>query len=193
MYGDWGFEWEDAVAMTDCSLGPRPRTSMYDTFGALGIGADGYVLDIGGRDAAQALELARRFGCRVLSVDPVQANIDWGAEDIANHEFGHLVENKLGTINHISAPNDTFDAIFSRVEYVESYVIEEMITEMLAANPELGEELAERKAADPEFAADPWAIRYWFYAKTPYYDSRVNIYPIGSLDSREVVDGLPLE
>jgi len=86
-----------------------------------------------------------------------------------------------------------FDAVFERVEYVESYVIEEMIPGMLAENPELATELAERKAADPEFAADPSAIRYWFYSKTPYFDQRVGIYPIGSLDSREVVDGLPLE
>jgi hypothetical protein len=83
-----------------------------------------------------------------------------------------------------------FDAIFERVEYVESYVIEEMIVEMLAENPALAVELAERKAADHEFAADPWAIRYWFYAKTPYYDQRVGIYPVGGLDSREVVGGL---
>ncbi len=86
-----------------------------------------------------------------------------------------------------------FDAVFERVEYVESYVIEEMIPKMLEDDPDLAAELAERKAADPEFAADPWAIRYWFYAQTPYYDSRVGIYPVGSLDSRGVVDGLPLE
>jgi len=86
-----------------------------------------------------------------------------------------------------------FDAIFERVEYVESYVIEEMITAMLEENPELADDLAERKAADPEFAADPWAIRFWFYAQTPYYDSRVGIYPVGALDSSEVVGGLPLE
>jgi murein tripeptide amidase MpaA len=86
-----------------------------------------------------------------------------------------------------------FDAVFAGVEYVESYVIEEMITAMLAENPELADELAERKAADPEFAADPWAIRFWFYAKTPFYDQRVGIYPIGALDSSEVIGGLPLE
>ena len=83
-----------------------------------------------------------------------------------------------------------FDAIFERVEYVESYVIEEMIIEMMAENPALAAELAEKKAADPEFAADPWAIRHWFYEKTPYYDQRVGIYPVGSLDSREVVGEL---
>ncbi len=114
MYGDWGFEWEDAVAMAEYSLNPRPRTSIYDTFSTLGVGEGGYVLDIGGRDAAQALDLAERFGCRVLSVDPVQLNIDAGTEAIANHEYGHLVENKLGTINDIPAPDDTFDAVFSR-------------------------------------------------------------------------------
>ena len=114
MYGDSGIEWEDAVAMTDQSLDPRPRTSLYDTFGTLGIGEGGYVLDIGGRDSAQALDLAERFGCRVLSVDPVQANLDRGTANIAKHEHGHLVENRLGTINDIPAPDDTFDAIFSR-------------------------------------------------------------------------------
>ncbi len=85
-----------------------------------------------------------------------------------------------------------FDAVFERVEYVESYVIEEMIVKMLAEDPSLAAELKVRKTADPEFAADPWAIRYWFYAKTPYYDQRVGIYPVGSLDSREVVGGLDL-
>lgn len=114
MYGDWGIEWEDVVAMTDHSLNPRARTSMYETFDTLGVGEGGYVLDIGGRDAAQALDLAQRFGCRVLSVDPVQANIDVGTENIANHTHGHLVGNMLGTINSIPAPDDTFDAIFSR-------------------------------------------------------------------------------
>jgi ubiquinone/menaquinone biosynthesis C-methylase UbiE len=114
MYGDWAIEWEDLVAITDRSIGPRVRTSIYDTFATLGVGEGQTVLDIGGRDAAQALDLAERFGCRVLSVDPVQANIDFGTRDIANHAFGHLVENRLGTINDIPAADGAFDAVFSR-------------------------------------------------------------------------------
>ncbi|RKZ12326.1 peptidase M14, partial [bacterium] len=86
-----------------------------------------------------------------------------------------------------------FDAIFSRVEYVESYVIEAMIPQLLADNPQWAAELEEAKAADPEFAADPWAIRYWFYERTPWYDQRVNIYPVGYLDDRADVDSLPLK
>jgi len=85
-----------------------------------------------------------------------------------------------------------FDAVFARVEYVESYVIEAMIPGLLEEHPEWREELAARKAADPEFAANPWAIRYWFYERTPWYDQRVGIYPVACLDDRGVVASLPL-
>ncbi len=80
-----------------------------------------------------------------------------------------------------------FDSIFERIEYVESYVIEEMIPTLLAENPTWAAELKQAKADNPEFAADPWAIRYWFYARTPYYDDRVGIYPVGRLFSRPQV------
>jgi hypothetical protein len=82
------------------------------------------------------------------------------------------------------------DAVFERVEYVESYVIEEMIREMVAEDPGLLDRLDERKAADPEFAANPWAIRYWFYEQTPYYDQRVGLYPVGLLDDAESLSQL---
>lgn len=84
-----------------------------------------------------------------------------------------------------------FDAAFERIEYVESYVIEEMIPRLLAEHPEWEQELAARKAASPEFAADPWAIRMWFYRRTPWFDSRAGVYPVGCLDSREQVQALP--
>lgn len=73
------------------------------------------------------------------------------------------------------------DAIFERVEYVESYVIEDMIREMIIEDPGLLVELEEKKQADSAFAEDPWAIRYWFYEKTPYYDAQVGVYPVGSV------------
>ena len=114
MYGDWPVEFEEALEIAERPIAARPRTSMYDTFGDLGVGEGDHVLDIGGRDSAQALDLAERFGCRVLSVDPVQANLDFGTAGIAEHSHGHLVENRLGTINEIPADDDTFDAIFAR-------------------------------------------------------------------------------
>ncbi|MBK8167520.1 MAG: M14 family metallopeptidase [bacterium] len=86
-----------------------------------------------------------------------------------------------------------FDAAFERVEYVESYVIEEMIPQLLTEHPEWEAELAARKAASPEFAADPWAIRMWFYQRTPWWDARAGVYPVGCLDDRETVDRLDAE
>ncbi len=86
-----------------------------------------------------------------------------------------------------------FNAVLTRVEYVESYVIERLMQEMVAADPALLAALAARKAADPAFAANPWAIRMWFYERTPYYDLQAFLYPVGCLDERAVVDGLPVQ
>ncbi len=82
------------------------------------------------------------------------------------------------------------DAIFERVEYVESYVIENMIREMVGEDPGLLDELEEMKQNDQDFATDPWAIRSWFYKKTPYYDQRVGIYPIGLIDDGAILEKL---
>ena len=114
MYGDWDVEWDEATALTDQSLNPRPKTSMFDTLATLGIGAENVVLDIGGRDATDGLAIAARFGCRVIVVDPVQLNIDDGKKAVASHDQGDLVDVRLGTINQIPIDDDTVDVVFSR-------------------------------------------------------------------------------
>jgi len=76
-----------------------------------------------------------------------------------------------------------FDAVLQRVEYVESYVIEAMMARMVREDPQLLVELEARKAADPAFASDPWAIRNWFYERTPYHDDRAFVYPVGRLET----------
>lgn len=85
-----------------------------------------------------------------------------------------------------------FDSVMTRVEYVESHVIEPMMRAMVAADPSLLDALAARKAVDPAFAADPRAIRHWFYERTPYYDRQAYLYPVGCIDDRGVVDALPV-
>lgn len=114
MYGEWGIEWEDAMALTDRSLDPRPSTSIYDTLGALGVDEGDVVLDIGGRDARDGLAIAERFGCRSIVVDPVQLNIDDARSAIAAHECGDRVEVHQGTINQIPLADDTVDVVYSR-------------------------------------------------------------------------------
>jgi SAM-dependent methyltransferase len=112
MYGDW--DWDAAVAAVDRSLDPRPSSSILDMFGALGPGPGDVVLDIGGRDARLGLQMAERFGCRVVSVDPAEANIADGKVAISEHEVGHLVAAVPGFIEEIPADDGAFDFVFSR-------------------------------------------------------------------------------
>jgi Zinc carboxypeptidase len=85
------------------------------------------------------------------------------------------------------------DSIFERVEYVESYVIEEMIQDMVSKKPELLRELDKKKQQDPDFAANPWEIREWFYEKTPFYDSTVGVYPVFAINERILLKSLPVK
>jgi cyclopropane fatty-acyl-phospholipid synthase-like methyltransferase len=112
MYGDW--DWEAAVAAVDRSLDPRPSSSIFDTLESLGLGSNDRVLDIGGRDGRHGLIMAERFGCHVVSIDPAPTNIRDGQAAVAEHEFGHLVEVVLGTIEQIPADDDAFTFVFSR-------------------------------------------------------------------------------
>ena len=82
-----------------------------------------------------------------------------------------------------------FDAAFEQKEYIESYVIEAMAREMLARDPALAAEF-EGLERDGTFANHPDAIRDWFYRRTPYIDSRQNVYPVARVLDRPTVDRL---
>lgn len=72
-----------------------------------------------------------------------------------------------------------FPGILQRTEYIEGYVIAPLAERMLAENAELRREFEAKLAADPKFAADGEARLAWFYMRTPYYDERYLLYPIG--------------
>ena len=72
-----------------------------------------------------------------------------------------------------------FNEILQRTEYMEAYVIEPMARKMLSENPALKAEFEQKKAEDPSFAGNAGAILSWFYSKSPYYDDRYLIYPVG--------------
>jgi hypothetical protein len=72
-----------------------------------------------------------------------------------------------------------FSEIFSRTEYIEGYVIEPLAQKMLAEDPALAAEFEKKKKDDPAFAKDPKAIYEWFYSRSPYFDNRWLLYPVG--------------
>lgn len=72
-----------------------------------------------------------------------------------------------------------FPESLSRVEYIEGYAIAPLAERMLAADPALKAEFEAKLAADPAFAADADARLSWFYERTPFYDERYRLYPVG--------------
>ncbi len=74
-----------------------------------------------------------------------------------------------------------FNSIFEQKEYAESYVMEKMAREMLKNDPDLKKEFQQKKKEDEEFAGNFWAILNWFYSKTPYWDERKDVYPVGRM------------
>lgn len=73
-----------------------------------------------------------------------------------------------------------FNAIFEQKEYSESYIMEEIAKEMLAKDENLRKEFQE-KLKDEKFAKNPRARLRFFYLRSPYYDKRIGVYPVGRI------------
>ncbi len=86
-----------------------------------------------------------------------------------------------------------FNAIFEQKEYSETYVMETLAREMLEADPALQAEFEKKKEEDPEFSKNQWGMLNWFYSKSPYWDEKKNLYPVGKIIERKDVKALRLE
>jgi len=83
-----------------------------------------------------------------------------------------------------------FNAIFEIKEWGEPYVVEKLAREMMAKDPKLKQEFENKIATDPEFAADSDARLFFFFRRSPYWDSHIGLYPVGRLNSLE---GVPIQ
>jgi hypothetical protein len=72
-----------------------------------------------------------------------------------------------------------FPEVLNRVEYIESYAIAPLAEHMLAADPALKAAFEAKLASEPDFAANGDARLAWFYERTPFYDNRFRLYPVG--------------
>ncbi len=79
------------------------------------------------------------------------------------------------------------DAIFEPKEYSEERVMEAMAREMMARDPKLKEEFEKKVAGDAAFAGSAHLRLEWFYERTPFFDQRLNVYPIGRILDRAVL------
>jgi Zinc carboxypeptidase len=72
-----------------------------------------------------------------------------------------------------------FHSILAQTEYVEAYIMEPMAERMLADDPQLAEEYFRKVESDEAFRADSRARLQWLYQRTPFYDERARLYPVG--------------
>jgi hypothetical protein len=72
-----------------------------------------------------------------------------------------------------------FDEILQRTEYVENYVLEPLAEQMLSADPKLAEEFRRKLQTDESFRGSAEQRLRFFYERTPYYDERWKLYPVG--------------
>lgn len=71
-----------------------------------------------------------------------------------------------------------FNTIFEQKEYSEGYVLEALAREMLDADAALRAEFLEKVQSDRAFAASARERLYFFYRRSPYWDDRLNVYPV---------------
>ena len=72
-----------------------------------------------------------------------------------------------------------FSSILSPTEYVEGYIMEPMAERMLAEDPKLAEEFQRKIETEPAFRGNPNARLQWLFERTPFYDERARLYPVG--------------
>jgi len=85
-----------------------------------------------------------------------------------------------------------FNPVFERKEYFETYVMEEKAREMIKEDPQLLEEYNRFKNENPQLEGNQWGLLWWFYQRSPYYDQRLNVYPVGRITSKNTLNSLPL-
>ena len=55
---------------------------------------------------------------------------------------------------------------------------------MMARDPKLKEEFEKKVEGDTAFASSARLRLDWFYQRTPFYDDRLDVYPVGRLLER---------
>ena len=72
-----------------------------------------------------------------------------------------------------------FLEIFTRTEYIEEYAIEPLARWMLEKDENLRKEFELKKKEDQGFVNDKMKVYAWFYERSPFYDDRYLVYPVG--------------
>jgi hypothetical protein len=119
-----------------------------------------------------------------FKTNPVKETREFPANSVVvplNQETGnvlvHLLEPQSGDS---FAAWGFFNAIFEQKEYFSDYIMEDVAREMLAKDAGLRREFEER-LKDENFRKSAGARLRFFYERSPYFDQRIGVYPVGRI------------
>jgi SAM-dependent methyltransferase len=118
-YGSAFAEYEAFEAALDHSLAPHGACLLLDLVAGLGLPPGSLAVDVGAREAAHCIELARRFGFIVHGVEPVRRHLDNAARALAalaaaEPEVAARVRMEEGMAERLSEPAGSVDLIWCR-------------------------------------------------------------------------------
>ncbi len=114
LYGElWAGENPLDLELQD-SLDPRGTDWLFTAFAALRPEPEQQLLDIGARDAAQAIRLVREHGVRAIAVDPVPLHAERARQAVAEAGLERQIEVVEAAIEAMPVPDSSIDWIWCR-------------------------------------------------------------------------------
>ncbi len=114
-YDDYERIEEAFQADLDESLDPRGPDLLYEIVGGLGLAPGTGAVDLGCGSGRDAVQLAKRFGLKVLGVDPVSRHVEESRRAAAGQpELRSLLRFELGAADSIPAPDASVDLVWCK-------------------------------------------------------------------------------
>lgn len=114
LYHQFSTSHDAELSILDRSLNPRPPNLLYDIVAGLGLGPERIVFELGCGRGIHSCDLAVRFRCRVIGLDPVAADLALALNLANSEQVGDRVLFVQGPLDRVPLPDASLDFIWCR-------------------------------------------------------------------------------